>query len=150
MLALVCHYRPAASGGGWTAWTRQPESACAPVVAGQVVSEIELRTIGLGLATKGLLGHDQIVVARFIRKVSLASRLRATPLRVDLNGTDQHLITAELADGPHIIGLPSCLRSLMPATTGPEGGGMDTRDLIPSNLHGAFSSVQIETIDYRC
>ncbi len=133
VLAIVCWYTPAASGGGWTAWTRRPLSACGTPAA--VTGDFLAGT-----------ASEEIVVARFRRNVSALGKLRDTPLLFGINGGPPvSRVTAALADGPHIFRVPPCLVALIPAD-----GGFDTRDLIPTALPGSVVSVAYESIPYSC
>ncbi len=131
MLALVCWYSPEASGGGWTAWTRRPASACGPATA---------------IADFAPSEPDVVVIARFKRNISVLRMLRDTPLLFGVNGGPPvSRVTAALADGPHIVRVPACLA----AAVGSDAG-FDTSDLIPTVLPSSVTGVEYESIPFTC
>jgi hypothetical protein len=133
MLAMVCWYSPAASGGGWTAWTRRSASACG---------------VGTGLPEGFVEGSasELVVVAHFRRDVSALQKLRDTPLLFGINGGPAvSRVTAALAEGPHIVHVPACLAALVPAD-----GGFDVSDLIPTSVPSSVRAVEYESIPYKC
>lgn len=132
MVALVCWYSPEASGGGWTAWTRRPASACGPATA--------LADLSPGDQP------DTLVVARFKRNISVLRQLRDTPLLFGVNGGPPvSRVTAALAGGPHIVHVPTCLATAF----GPDAG-FDPADLIPTALPDSVTGVEYEAIPFRC
>jgi hypothetical protein len=133
MLAMVCWYQPAASGGGWTAWTRRSSSGCG---------------VPTRLPTTFIPGSapETLVVARFPRDVSAFRKLRDTPLLFGVNGgAAVSRVAAALADGPHIVHVPTCLAALIPTD-----GGFDVTDLIPTSLPSTVQAVEYESIPYEC
>jgi hypothetical protein len=131
LLALVCQYSPVESGGGWTAWTRRPVSACGVPVT--LPNKYEAGT-----------HRNELVVARFRRDVGVLTKLRDTPLLFGINGGPAvSRVTAALAGGPHIVHVPACL------AVG-EGAGFDTADLIPTSLPASVRAVEYESIPFTC
>jgi hypothetical protein len=133
MLAMVCWYQPAASGGGWTAWTRRSSSACGASAR---------------LPTEFVPGSapETLVVAHFRRDVSALRKLRDTPLLLGVNGGPSvSRVTAALAGGPHIVHVPTCLAALIPTD-----GGFDVSDLLPTALPSTVQAVEYESIPYTC
>jgi hypothetical protein len=133
MLAMVCWYSPAASGGGWTAWTRRSASACG--VATRLPEGFKAGSV-----------PERLVVAHYRRQIGALRKLRDTPLLFGINGGPPvSRVTAALAEGPHIVHVPTCLAALIPAD-----GGFDVSDLVPTSVPSAVRAVEYESIPYDC
>ena len=174
-LTLLCWYRPAASGGGWTAFERRNRSACGgPSGSGadlvrQVTSNVSKQTklgdsrpfiepnqprFAAGRTFNGWIVHadaqinaDAITVVRFggLGDNSLR-RVVGQPPSIVFGENDAHRLIAATSRGAHVLAVPDCLRELL----GP-GSGYDATTWPVFSLTGVTTyTYEIETIPYDC
>jgi hypothetical protein len=153
VVAVVCNYAPAASEGGYTAWTRRAETACpsqrgdATTSRGSAANRRLVRPADLPAVLAAMdPSANNIVHIRFQRRTSMVRKLFERPFVIDVNGQPRlHRVTAALSDGPNIVRLPACLRAALG-----HDGGMYPDDIIPTAVPASVTGFVVETLPYVC
>lgn len=161
-VTLVCWYRPAASGGGWTAFTRRARSACGSPTTSAANSSTSAtllpssarptkvtgtaepgETVPLGASIRS----DSATVVRFRGLESgPIRRTIGQPPTIVLGDAGTHRLIVGTATGAHVFAVPTCFRTGVGAEA-----GYDATSWTSFTLRGTDQyTYEIETIPYNC